>query len=112
MYFNCQLHILVWAVFPYAGTVQELLPPPGNVQLVEQSIDPVTHSLKMIVKWDPVEAESSSDVIGYAVYVDDELYCSVNGVETCEAELHGLVPKVCCACSEVGPVALAINLLS
>lgn len=76
--------------------VQELLPP-DNVQLVEQSIDPVTHSLKMTVKWDPVEMESSSDISGYAVYVDGELYCSVSGVETCEAELCDLVPKVSCA---------------
>ena len=76
--------------------MQELLAP-DNIQLVEQSIDPVTHSLNMIVKWDPVEVDSCSDVIGYAVYVDDELYCSVNGIETYEAELHGLVPKVCLA---------------
>ena len=87
---------LVCVIFLYTAMVQELLPP-DNVQLVEQSIDPVTHSLKMTVKWDPVEMESSSDISGYAVYVDGELHCSVSGVETCEAELRGLVPKVSCA---------------
>ena len=75
--------------------------PPDNLQLMEQSMDPISQSLKMTVKWDPIEP--SSDIIGYAVYVDGELYCSVAGVETCHAELTGLAPKVhkLCCISEI-----------
>lgn len=91
------VHILcvhtLYIVCVYAAAVQQLLPP-ENVQIVEQSIDPDTQSLKVLVKWDPIEAESSSDIIGYAVYVDGELYCSVAGAETCQVELSNLVPKV------------------
>ena len=86
--------IYVCVVYMHTGTVQQLLPP-NNVQLMEQSVDPINQSLKMIVKWDPVETDPSLDIIGYAVYVDGELYCSVPGIETSRAELSGLVPKVC-----------------
>ena len=79
--------------FVHNYAVQQLLPP-CNVRLVEQSIDPLTQSLRMVVKWDPVDVESSSDVTGYAVYVDSELYSNLIGVENTQAELSGLVPKV------------------
>ena len=88
-----QYRVLLYCVMLFTA-VQELQPP-NNVQLVEQSIDPLTETVRMIVKWDPIVAEPTLDIIGYAVYIDSELYSSVRGVESAQVELTGLVPKVC-----------------
>jgi len=85
---------MLYYLYTFVHTAVQQLLPPENLQLVEQSIDPTTQSIRMMVKWDPVEVEPSSDITGYSVFVDGELFCTVPGIKTNHMELTGLNPKV------------------